>query len=514
MKRRTVLRTMGIGASIGAAAATACSVHAPSVVSGKKRILVAEFSDETNTFIPHHLTLDEVKQSARYGADILARGNRMVHGTYGGCIDGFADFMEMFDIELVGSIDVGGNHRLMTGEVFDYVTGYILDSLDNTPVDAVYMSMHGGGCTEGHDDLEGDTLELIRRKVGTDIPIVYTFDLHSALTDKMVQMGDAVSIYRTYPHVDAYECGYEIAAILLGTLQGKLKPVQARRWNPLMIGPPLNVVTADQPMKTVYDRAKMLQRFTPGVLACCPAHGFMQQDIPTQGSGVMVTCDRDRELAQKLADELGELMFSFRKEFWVDLPNPEETIRMAMKPNPKPYAVADSGDNIGAGGAGDGTALLREILRQGTKSAFVQIYDPEATQKAVEAGLGTTLSLDIGGKSDPLYGPPVSMKGTVAYLSKEGDPWHPAVRFDANGITILLNSKLIGPDDQTNVRAMGIQPETFKIVICKGGFAFRPQHPPQIYDYILSATPGYSSPDLSSFTWKRIPRPMYPLDDI
>jgi len=509
--RRNFLKTAGIG-YIGAAGTIGCTTPPKNVKAPKKRIMVARFSDETNTFINDTRTLDDVKKSARYGNDFL-RASGMVHGTIGTSIDGFVDVMDMYDIELIGSISAGGNHRIMTEEVFDYVTGYMLDSLDKQQVDAVYLSMHGGGCTIGHDDLEGDTLELIRNKVGPDIPIVYTLDLHCTLTEKMAQYADAVSIFRTYPHIDAFEVGYEIGSILQGMMLGKIKPVIALKHIPLMIGPPLNVVTADLPIKLVYDRAKKMQRTMPGVLTCCPAHGFMQQDIPTQGAGVMVTVDRDRELAQKLADELGELMFSYRKEFWIDLPGPAETIRLAKK-SEKPAAIADGGDNIGAGGAGDGTHLLREILRQNVSSAFVQLYDAEAAMKAFEAGVGNTVTLDVGGKSDPMYGPPVNVTGKVSAVSKEGDRWHRSARIEVKGVTILLNTRRIGPNDQTNVRGMGIYPEKYQMTVCKGGFAFRPQYPETIYHYIMSATPGYSSPDLNTFTWKRLSRPIYPLDDI
>ncbi len=110
---------------------------------------------------------------------------------------------------------------------------------------------------------------------------------------------------------------------------------------------------------------------------------------------------------------------------------------------------------------------------------------------------------------------PVSaITGEVAAVSNDGDKWHKAARIDVKGVTILLNTKRMGPNDQTNVRAMGVYPENYRMTVCKGGFAFRPQYPASIYSYIMSATPGYSSPDLTTFEWKRIPRPIYPLDKI
>ena len=508
--RRNFLKTVGLGSL--ASAGSGCSSARRKVRVPKKRIMVGKFSDETNTFKNKSLSLEDVKKNAKYGDEMLGLSG-MVHGVKGTSIDGFVDVLEMYDIELIGSISVSGDFRIMTEEVFDYVTGYMLDTLEKHQVDGVYLSLHGAGCTIGHDDLEGETLKLIRDKIGPDIPIVFTLDLHATVTQLMADNSDAVSIYRTYPHIDAFEVGYEIGSILVAMLFGGIKPVIAVKKLPLMIGPPHNVLTADEPMKSVYARAKELQRFTPGVLTCCPAQGFMQQDLPAQGAGIMVTTDSDRELAQKLADELGELMFLHRKDYWIDLPGPEETIKLAMKSD-KPVAISDGGDNIGGGGAGDGTQLLGEILKQNVKSAFIQLYDPETAMKAYDAGVGATVTLDVGGKSDPMYGPPVTITGMVSVVSKEGDHWHPAARVDINGVTILLNTKRIGPNDQTNVRAMGIYPEKYRMTVCKGAFAFRPQYPPDIYNYIMSATPGFTSPDLTTFTWKRIPRPIYPLDEI
>ena len=172
------------------------------------------------------------------------------------------------------------------------------------------------------------------------------------------------------------------------------------------------------------------------------------------------------------------------------------------------------GDNMGAGGAGDGTHLLREILKQGVNSALVQIYDAEAAHIAAEAGEGSKVTVDVGGKSHPLYGPPVRVTGRVSRINWEKNKTNPAVRLEVDGVTILINSRRIGPNSQSNLHEIGIYPEKYRMTVCKGGFAFRPAYPATVYNYIICDTPGYSSTKLDTFTWKRIPRPMYPLDNI
>ena len=160
---------------------------------------------------------------------------------------------------------------------------------------------------------------------------------------------------------------------------------------------------------------------------------------------------------------------------------------------------------MGAGTPGDGTHFLRELLKQNVKSAIVQISDTEAAQKAAEKGEGATVILDVGGKSNPLYGPPLSVTGKVIKIIWNEKKTNPAVHLEVNGVTLVLNG---------NLSAMGIIPEKYRMTICKVGHEFGPSFPEDVFDLIAADTPGWTSTKLDTYTWKRIPRPMYPLDNI
>ena len=391
------------------------------------------------------------------------------------------------------------------------------------------LALHGAMVAEGHDDGEGYVLSRIRDKVGGSVPIVVTLDLHATLTPLMAEKADALVVYRTYPHMDMADRGREAADIMLRMLGGEIRPVVGLAKPPVMIGPPQNVLPSDQPMKRIMERAREMERAIPGVIAVCPAHGFLQQDVPWCGIGVAATVDRDRELALRLAEELGRMMFDVRRDYIVDLPDPAETVRLAMKDPHPPVAIADSGDNIGAGGTGDGTALLAEILRQGVDSAFVQLRDPEAARIAVAAGVGATVTLDVGGKSNPLYGPPVRITGIVravtdgVYMNRAwGGYWAGVVndmglsaRIDCGGVTVVVNSIKMSPDNIMHAKSVGVYPEDYRMTVCKGGLAFREAYkPPVANTYIQSDTPGWTSSNLKNYTYTRIRRPIFPLDDI
>jgi len=491
-----------------------------------KRVMIGGIAHETNMFNPFPAGIDDFRlRTVLYGGEIIEK-RRNTNTEAGGSIG-------VFERRGVGIVPSVLAHAMpsgvVTGEAVESFTGVMLDTLEENEVDGIVLHLHGAMVTEVDDDGEGYILERIRRVVGSDIPIVVTLDLHATLTPRMIELADAITVYRTYPHMDLADRGGEAAGVMLRILDGEIDPVMALAKPPVLIGPPQNVLPTDMPMKAVFDRARQLEREIPGIIAACPAQGFMQQDVPHAGIGVVVTADRDENLARKYADELGEMMFSHRRSYLVDLPDPAETIRLAMRSDRPPVAIADSGDNIGGGTPGDGTALLHEILEQGVDTAFVPLWDPEAARQAADAGVGSTVTLDVGGKSHSLYGPPVTITGKVrtvtdgVYLNRaEGGYWAgvPAdmglsVRIDAGGITVVLNSIATSPNNIMHARSIGVYPEDYRMSVCKGGLAFREAYkPPVINSYIQSDTPGFSSSNLKNFTYTKIRRPMFPLDDI
>jgi len=236
-----------------------------------KRVLIGGFGHETNIFNPVPTQLDDfIVRGILYGDEIIAR--RRGTNTE---IGGFIDILEQQGIEIVTSVSAQAMASgLVTTEAVDTFMDVLLDKLEATQVDGILLHLHGAMVTEEHDDGEGYVLREIRQKVGTDIPIVITLDLHATLTPGMIENADAITVYRTYPHMDMAERGREAASILLKILGGEIKPVMALCKPPLLIGPPQNVLPHDMPMKKVFDRAREMERTISEVIAACPAHGF------------------------------------------------------------------------------------------------------------------------------------------------------------------------------------------------------------------------------------------------
>jgi len=491
-----------------------------------KRVMIGGMMHETNTFNPFLTSLDNFKRKELLYNDeiIVKRQNTNTE------LGGFIKFLENQKIDIVPSVFGSAlPSGPVTSQAFDTILSAMLDTLKRNQVDGILLALHGAMVTETCDDGEGFILSSIREVTGRDIPIVITLDFHAVLTPLITSLADAIIIYRTYPHIDQAERGYEAASIMSRILKGEIHPVVALSKQPLLIMPPHNVLPGDMPMKQIIDRARQMERDVPGVITACPSQGFVQQDVPFAGTGIVVTTDNNLELAQTLADELGEMMFSHRRDFFVDLPDPAEAVSSAARSENPPVAIADSGDNIGAGTPGDGTMLLSEIIKQRIDSASVQLCDPEAASTAAKAGIGSTITLAVGGKSDPVYGPPVEITGTVrtltdgVYLNREWGGYQAGVvdnmglsaRIDCGGITIVVTSLPVCPNNIMHANSIGVYPEDYRMTVCKGGLAFREAYkPPRANSYIQSDTPGYSSPNLRNFTFIKITRPIYPLDNI
>jgi len=492
--------------------------------------LLGGMAHETNTFNPYPTPWLAFR--ALQGQNML-QARRGTNSEVGGML---AVLEAEQDLELVPSIYAHATPAgYVTREAVEYVLGAWLEALSQQPVDGVCLALHGAMTATGIDDAESYLLERLRQALGPGVPIVASMDLHATLTPEMAHFLDALTIYRTYPHMDMAERGREAARILVRTLAGDIRPTMAVAKRPLLVCPPQNVLPGAEPMASIMARARQMEAENPKVIAACPAHGFAQQDVPWAGVGAAVTTDGAPELAHELAEELAEMLFAHRDEYQVALPDAAQAIKLAKEHPQPPVAIADSGDNIGGGTPGDGTALLSEILRQGVDSALVHLVDAQAAQAAAAAGIGGQITLAVGGRSDPLYGPPVKVTVVVraltdgVYLNRAWGGYSAGVvsnmglsaRLElmidqhGSGVTLIVSSQTYSPNNILHAKSLGVYPEDYRMTVCKGGLAFREAYkPPVANSYIQADTPGYSSSDLDRFAYRRVRRPIAPLDDL
>jgi microcystin degradation protein MlrC len=263
----------------------------------------------------------------------------------------------------------------------------------------------------------------------------------------------------------------------------------------------------------------------PRVVSISVFAGFPLADIPDAGLGIYVVTDDDRTLAEGLAERLARVAWEHRHEFLHRAAPVPEAVRRALEAAGGPIVLADMADNTGGGAAGDGTEILRELVRVGARSAVVAcLWDPAAVRACVAAGVGARITLDVGGKVDDRHGAPLAVTGTVRTLS-DGRFVHkgPMMRglpgclgttavLDADGVKVILISYRWQTLDPEMIRFVGIDPLAEKIVVVKSTIHYRAAFEPIAREIIEVDAPGLSSSNLARFEFKRVRRPIFPLD--
>jgi microcystin degradation protein MlrC len=153
--------------------------------------------------------------------------------------------------------------------------------------------------------------------------------------------------------------------------------------------------------------------------------------------------------------------------------------------------------------------------------------DRAAVQACIDAGVGSTVTLSVGGKHDGLHGSPVEVTGKVRLIHEGRFPMSGVMgrgTFAGRGRTVVLEiggpngielqlTELRGhPNDLNYFRCFGIEPTERRILVLKSAAHFRAAFEPIATKVIEVDAPGISSPKLHTFDYKRLRRPIYPLD--
>jgi microcystin degradation protein MlrC len=488
------------------------------------RVGILSLIHESNTFAVTPTTIDMFRR------DELLIGDDVRHAYEGGHnqISGFLAQLEGTDIEAVpifhASTPPSGT---ITHGTCDELVRLMFEALDAAgELDGFLVSPHGANVGEGDDyrDLDGFWLTRLREHAGHR-PIVCVIDPHANLSARMVEACDATIAYRSNPHLDQSQRGIEAARLITRVLKGEVRPVQRAAFPPFG----MNIErqgTTEWPCLPLYELANdQLQQ--PGVLSNSIVLGFPYGDVEEMGSATIVVTDDDAELAQRLADEMAAYMVAHRDEFVGEYISIEAAVDQALT-LPGPVCLLDMGDNVGGGSAADSTLIAHEIHRRGHTTAHVCLFDPDSQKRARQAGVGGTLELEMGGKTDRRHGAPLSAQVTVQSLHdgkfEESEIRHGGyTRFDMgptavvtthSGLTISLTSLRAVPVSLGIVTSIGLDPADFQILVAKGVHSPVAAYREVCDNLVRVNTTGATAADMRGFDYEHRRRPMYPFEEI
>ncbi|HPD15651.1 MAG TPA: M81 family metallopeptidase [Planctomycetota bacterium] len=462
-----------------------------------KRVFVAAFAHETNTFHPVKTTAFRFGEAssrplpAWEGSEIEIVPGLAAHPAGGGTVDGAA-----------------------CRETMDKVLASLRAAM---PVDAVFLRLHGAMYAEGIGPAESVLVGEVRQVVGPGVPIACTFDLHGNIPARMGEFGDILVGLKTAPHTDGAETAERAGRILLDTLRGKVRPVSCVLPVPIIL-PGEKAMTTAEPFGSLVEEARRVEagtsrRFeTRGrlILAATLFVGCAWTDSPDTGMAVMVTADGSRVAARAAAAHLARLVWEARRDFafGCETADLEKGVTRGLEAPEPTVFLTDSGDNVTASAPGDLPIVLRHLAERKVSNALVAgLNDRAAVARCFEAGEGKALRLAIGAAIEKRHGPPLEADALVVRLIPK--PRWAVVRI--GGIEAVLAEGPTAFTDPSHFEACGLDPLTYKLVVVKEGYLF-PGLSRIAPRYIMLLTPGAGDMHIERLPYTRRRRPAFPFE--
>ncbi|MBM3550023.1 MAG: M81 family metallopeptidase [Alphaproteobacteria bacterium] len=480
------------------------------------KLFVAGMAHETNTFSP-------LPTSKRAFEEMMIRPKTGQGMDRIGDAFGYKDFIRMGEqsqMQVAKSLFCFAQPSAPTVQKdYEELRDEILADLKAAmPVDMVLLMLHGAQMAQGYDDCEGDIIERVRKIVGPEVAIGVELDLHANVTKAMIDNSTVLMVCKEYPHIDFDKRAEQIFDLCLRAQRGEIKPVMYK-FNVPMLGA---FPTTREPLRSFVDETAAMEG-KDGILSVSLVHGFSWSDFPEMGASVVVVADGDMGKAKALAETLGKRFFNMRKQIESPRLDIDEALDQALAEPKGPVVMADRSDNAGGGAAGDSTYVLEAILKRGIKNvALSMIWDPMAVQSCFDAGVGATIDLRIGGKTGKFSGNPVDVTAKITALAENPRQFmfgavaplgrSAAIQFD--GIDVVLNSIRQQTFSPEAFSELGIDPKSRKILVVKSTQHFHACFAPIASKIIYVGAPGTLSTNYLQFPYKRMPRPMAPIDKV
>lgn len=499
-----------------------------------RRFVIALIKHETNTFSPIATPLSAFGHGngPSYGED--------ARQAFVGTNTPFAAFLDIARRESAEAITPIAAEAWPSNAATQVTFEALLQPLEEAVragCDACFLDLHGAMVVEGSDDAEGEILRRLRR-IRPDLPIAVTFDYHTNLSPEIVANASVITGYKTYPHVDMYEAGLLAGDILARSLHGRVRPVMAWGWLPL-VSSVMRHAPEDGPSGEILDYARAMEK-SGRVLAATLLPCFPHADTPHTGVSAVVVADAlagadTPAAAQEVCTRMLAIAWERRAEYVFHPEALEHSLARARAlgavKRDGPVLLIDHCDNCGSGGSQDVMQVVEEILKQNLDDvAIAPIRDRQAVAQMVEAGIGANVNLLLGGKTDMpaigLAGRPLALAGRVRNIT-DGEivftgPMYTGLKshlgrtavLDTGRAQIVVTERHHEPFDLVIFRHCGIEPTQKRFIMLKSRIHYRAGFSPIAAHIVECAGAGVTNADLSVYPYRKLARPIYPLDAI
>jgi microcystin degradation protein MlrC len=492
--------------------------------NGMTKIFLAGIFHETHSFTDDRTTLKDF---------IIHRGQGLLDRIGDGSqVDGFLTTAARQGWRVIPSANyLCGASGMVEHSVFEAFWDEIKPLLENAVqdgLDGIFLSLHGAMVTTALEDPDGELLKRIRAIPGAaTLPIFGAFDLHATMTHAMGTLSDGLVGYQQCPHDDTFETAVRATQLLARCLKTGIRPRQHVLVTPI-VWPPTGTGTRDGGMCVLEEAARRMERDIPGTLAVNVVGGYAYADVHDAGLAFSIITEGDDDAAKAALEELAKIAWEVRAQGIPKEHDLDQVVRDFVPGVKGPVLLVEPADNIGGGGPGDCTEVMRALIKYDVAGAGVVIADAAAVAALQSIAIGERTTLDIGGKGSRLDPGPVRLE--VELVSRSNGRFEledrksqmvvlghtidmgPTAVVRHRGLTILLTSMRLAPMDLGQWRSQGINPEDLTMIGIKAAVGHR-----RAYEKIASAsftvaTRGPCTSDLTRLPYQRLRRPVYPLD--
>ena len=488
------------------------------------KIGILQLGYETNTFLTGQAELKDLGSGHWLpGAELVSMFEDK-HAGLSGAIKAIreagAEAIGIDSMSRSGAFNAG---PMLSRNCVEEATAHICKSLEQIQLDGLFLAGHGAGCADGYPDADGYFLTCLRKAVG-NIPIMCSLDLHANVTQTMVSHTNGLFGIKEYPHTDYYEASYLAASTLIKTIQGACKPQTALCRLPMIVATAAGC-TLGGFAGEIRDQIRAFVKEN-GLLDATFFHGFDGCDSMHTCSSVTVVADGfdPAPYARKLADQI----FAQRHQFEATVYPADKAIEKALSLRKGGYAVINEGsDNPGNGCPGDGTHLLRALLSKNLPGTVMgPVFDPEAAAICHHHKPGDRFMLTFGGKTDPVYGDPITASAELLSLCDGtfecATPVHkgavmchgPSARIRISNVEVILVSIRFQTYDDRPFTMLGANMAEYKLVALKSMAHFRAYFKDTADAIVTAHTPSTIYSDIRNAPYKHIKRPIFPLEDL
>jgi microcystin degradation protein MlrC len=252
-------------------------------------------------------------------------------------------------------------------------------------------------------------------------------------------------------------------------------------------------------------------------------------DVPDLGFAALVCADGDQGGAQAAADTLAQMVMDIHDEFPLGLTPLAEVIRIAHSSDGMTLA-ADTGDAPSGGAAADNVAVLRAVLGTGADRepglTLLTLCDPQAAGLAHQAGVDREIEVALGHRFSVLDGAPLVVTAKVIsvsdgrYVMSDAGAqglamdMGPTAVLGIGQVRVLVRSRPSMEWDRAMYLSQGLDPAAARLVFVKSPSHFRESFGPLAARILLADTPGPTRADIGQLPYRRVTRPLSPLDPI